>query len=382
MRDIIVIGIGVLNLGVLVYLVLNRKSSGGEGVKRKLEEVEKEIGRLEGRLKDEFRVSREEARNSQRQAREELSKSVDKMQSGNEKKLEQMRVTVDEKLQASVEKRFSESFKAISGQLEQVYKGLGEMQNLAAGVGDLKKVMEGVKTRGIFGEVQLGTLLADILTREQYAENVVTNKGTKDPVEFAIKMPQKDADSVVYLPVDSKFPTASYGKLVAAFEAGDKAGIVAAQKELAVDVKTQAKLISDKYLDPPATTDFGVMFVPTESLFAEIVRVEGLLEEVQQKYRVTIVGPTTLTTLLNSLLLGFRTLAIEKRSSEVWKVLGAVKTQFGKFGDLLAKTREKLEQTTKTIGEAEHRSRQLEKSLKDVESLPERESVKLIGDGE
>jgi DNA recombination protein RmuC len=307
-------------------------------------------------------------------------KQLDTMRDNNRESLDKMRETVDEKLQASVEKRFNESFKAISGQLEQVHKGLGEMQTLAVGVGNLKKVMEGVKTRGIYGEVQLGAILKDILTKEQYAENIATVPGSRDSVEFAIKMPGRGDDTTVWLPIDSKFPIENYSRLIEAYEKGDKAAIDAASKALSADVKTQAKKISDKYIQPPHTTDFGIMFVPTESLYAEVLRVPGLFDEIRQKHRVTIVSPSTLTALLNSLLFGFRTLAIEQRSSEVWELLGAVKTQFGKFGDLLAATKRKLEETANKIGDAETTSRQIEKKLRSVETLPAAESQKLIGD--
>ena len=323
---------------------------------------------------------RKETADNLEKLREITQKQLDDLREGNRDQLDKMRETVDEKLQASVEKRFNESFKAISGQLEQVHRGLGEMQTLAVGVGNLKKVMEGVKTRGIYGEVQLGAILKDILTKEQYAENIATVPKSRDTVEFAIRMPGRDDDAEVWLPIDSKFPIENYSRLIEAYDKGDKAAIDAVGKALAVDVKTQAKKIGEKYIQPPHTTDFGIMFVPTESLYAEILRIPGLFDEVRQKYRVTIVSPSTLTALLNSLLLGFRTLAIEQRSSEVWELLGAVKTQFGKFGDLLAATKRKLEETANKIGDAETTSRQIERRLRSVETLPVAESKKLIGE--
>lgn len=307
-------------------------------------------------------------------------KSLEQLRTNNEKKLEQMRETVDEKLRASVEKRFNESFKSISTQLTQVYQGLGEMKNLATGVGDLKKVMEGVKTRGIYGEVQLGTIIEDILNKSQYEENITTKKGSNDRVEFAIKMPGKDDESIVYLPIDSKFPVENYSRLLAAYESGEKSDIEKYTKALSADVKEQAKKISAKYLDPPMTTDFGMMFVPTESLYAEILRIPGLSDEMRQKYHVSIASPSTLPVALNGLLMGFKTVAIEKRSAEVWQTLGAVKTQFGKFGDLLEGVQKKLQESANKIESAKTTSRQIERKLKNVEELPEAESVKLIGE--
>ena len=245
---------------------------------------------------------------------------------------------------------------------------------------DLKKVMEGVKTRGIYGEVQLGAIIEDILNKAQYEENVATKKGSSDRVEFAIKMPGKDDDSLVYLPIDSKFPVENYSRLIAAYENGEKAEIEKYSKALAADVKEQAKKISTKYLDPPMTTDFGIMFVPTESLYAEILRIPGLSDEVRQKHHVSITSPSTLPVALNGLLMGFKTVAIEKRSAEVWQTLGAVKTQFGKFSDLLEGVQKKLQESANKIESAKTTSRQIERKLKNVEELPESESVKLIGE--
>ena len=313
-----------------------------------------------------------------RENRKEIADNLERLQAGNEKKLEEMRETVDEKLKASVEKRFNESFRSISTQLTQVYQGLGEMRNLATGVGDLKKVMEGVKTRGIYGEVQLGAIIEDSLNKSQYEENIITKSGSNDRVEFAVKMPGKE--SSVYLPIDSKFPVENYSRLIAAYDAGDKESIVVCQKALKADVKEQAKKISTKYIDPPKTTDFGIMFVPTESLYAEIIRIPGLSDEVRQKYNITIASPSTLPVMLSGLLMGFRTVAIEKRSAEVWQTLGAVKTQFGKFGDLLEGVQKKLQESANKIESAKTTSRQIERKLKGVEELPEAESVKLIGE--
>lgn len=379
---------------VLLIFLIVRKPKPAAIDTSKLEErlirVESELDKIAPKIEGEFRENRKEISDNLQGNRKEISdnlqliqKTVDtrvkSLQEDNAKKLEEMRLTVDEKLQKSVEQRFNASFKQISGQLTQVYQGLGEMKSLANGVGDLKKVMEGVKTRGIYGEVQLGNIISDCMPKEQYEENIVTKKGSNDRVEFAIKMPGKD-DLTVYLPIDSKFPIENYARLISAYDNGDRTEIEVYRKSLATDVKEQAKKISTKYLDPPQTTDFGVMFVPTESLYAEILRVPGLSDTVRQKYNVTICSPSTLPVILSGLTMGFRTVAIEKRSAEVWQTLGAVKTQFSKFGDLLAATKKKLEETANKIGSAETTSRQIERKLKDVETLPESESVKMIGE--
>ena len=402
--QIAIIVIGVINLALIIFLLIKTsKASNADATKlaaelaetsKRLDErmirIETEVDKLSPKLSDEFRESRKEITENLRGNRKELSDSlqniqktvdvrVKNLQDENTKKLEEMRETVDEKLKASVEKRFNESFKTISGQLTQVYQGLGEMKNLATGVGDLKKVMEGVKTRGIYGEVQLGSIINDILNPSQFEENIITKSGTKNRVEFAIKMPGKDEDSTIYLPIDSKFPVENYSRLIAAYESGSKEEIEKYSKALAADVKEQAKKISTKYLDPPATTDFGIMFVPTESLYAEILRIPGLSDEVRQKHHVSITSPSTLPVALNGLLMGFKSVAIEKRSSEVWQVLGAVKTQFGKFGDLLDATHKKLVESANKIESAATTSRTIERKLRDVESLPDKESTKLIG---
>jgi DNA recombination protein RmuC len=309
----------------------------------------------------------------------------------NANKLEEMRRTVDEKLQGTLDKRLGESFKQVSDRLEQVHKGLGEMQTLATGVGDLKRVLTNVKTRGTWGEVQLGNLLEQILTTEQYARNVRTKPSGQEAVEFAIKLPGRDDGDgkVVWLPIDAKFPKEDYERLVDAAERGDAEAVEQAAKNLEACVRSQARDIRDKYLAPPHSTDFGLLYLPTEGLYAEVLRRAGLAESVQREQRIVIVGPTTLAALLNSLQLGFRTLAIQKRSSEVWKVLGAVKTDFGKFGDLLESVKKKLDETGNTIEKAAHRSRQLERKLKKVEALPAAEAATLLanvragdGDGE
>ena len=342
--------------------------------------VEAIVGTITKGVHDGFRDNRQEIATNLQTIQKTMDTRVRDLQNDNAKKLEEMRLTVDEKLQASVEKRFNESFKTISEQLTSVYKGLGEMKNLATGVGDLKKVMEGVKTRGIYGEVQLSSIISDILSPNQYCENISTKPGSADRVEFAVKMPGRDENHETFLPIDSKFPVENYSRLIAAYDLGNKSDILTYQKALATDVKEQAKKIFTKYIEPPYTTDFGMMFVPTESLYAEILRIPGLSDEIRQKYNISITSPSTLPVTLSGLLMGFRTVAIEKRSSEVWQVLGAVKTQFSKFGDLLESTKKKLQESANKIDAAATTSRQIERRLKDVESLPASESTKLIGD--
>ena len=317
-----------------------------------------------------------------RETRETLEQRLEKLQQDNSAKLEQMRQTVDEKLHATLEQRLSESFKQVSERLELVHKGLGEMQVLAAGVGDLKKVLSNVKNRGVLGEVQLGMLLEQMLTPEQYATNVATRPGSKDRVEFAIRLPGRDSEGAVWLPLDAKFPTEDYQRLQEAQEAADPLAVEAAAKALEARIRIEAKTIADKYVAPPATTDFGLLYVPFEGLYAEVLRRPGLFEALQRDYRVTVCGPTTLSALLNSLQMGFRTLAIEKRSSEVWQVLGAVKSEFGKFADVLARTKAQLQTVANSIDQAEVRTRQIERKLKDVEALPGAEAAPLLGERE
>lgn len=309
--------------------------------------------------------------------RNTMEKKITDLTTDNNKQLEQMRQTVDEKLQKTLEDRISQSFKLVSDRLEQVYKGLGEMQNLAAGVGDLKKVLSNVKTRGILGEVQLGAILEQILSPEQYEENVRTKSSGAERVEFAVKLPGDD-DGVVWLPIDAKFPGDAYAALMDAYDTGDSALIEEAAKNLEKVIKSEAKDIRDKYLEPPYTTDFGIMFLPFEGLYAEVVR-RGLLETLQREYKVNIAGPTTMAALLNSLQMGFKTLAIQKHSSEVWNVLGAVKTEFDKFGTILEATQNKINQANaeldKLIGT---RTRSIMRKLKKVTGLPERQATELL----
>ncbi len=312
------------------------------------------------------------------QMRQTLEQRVRELQQENGQKLDQMRTVVDEKLHATLETRLGESFKLVSERLELVHRGLGEMQSLAAGVGDLKKVLTNVKTRGAWGEVQLGSILEDILTPDQYAVNVAVKKGA-ERVEFAIKLPgAEEGEECLWLPIDAKFPLEDYQRLLEAYEQGDQSLVEPAAKSLENRIKSQARDISHKYIEPPATTDFAIMFLPTEGLYAEVLRRPGLFESLRRDFRVIIAGPTTFAALINSLSMGFRTLAIQKRSSEVWTVLGAVKTEFGKFGSVLEKTQKKLQEASHTIDEAARRSRQMERKLKSVEALPENQAQLLM----
>ncbi|MBF0489762.1 MAG: DNA recombination protein RmuC [Candidatus Omnitrophica bacterium] len=299
--------------------------------------------------------------------RESVEKKLSEIQLDNSNKLEKIRQTVDEKLHETLEKRLGESFQLVSDRLEKVHQGLGEMQTLAAGVGDLKKVLTNVKTRGTWGEIQLGNLLEQILTPEQYEKNYITKKGSNDPVEFAIKLPREEG---VYIPIDAKFPKEDYERLMQAQEEGHYAMIEECTKAIEARIKLEAKKIKDKYIDPPYTTDFAILYLPIEGLYAEVLRRTGLCEFLQREYRISVAGPTTIAALLNSLQMGFRTLAVEKRASQVWELLGVVKGEFGKFGDLLDKTKEKLDLASKNIEDATRKSRTIERKLRDVQDLP------------
>ncbi len=302
--------------------------------------------------------------------RETMEKKLDALQKDNNRQLEEMRKTVDERLEKSLEDKMNKSFSLVSQRLEQVYKGLGEMQNLATGVGDLKKVLSNVKTRGILGEIQLGSILGEILSPEQYAENVATKKGSKNVVEFAVKLPAKD-DGFIWLPIDSKFPGDTYAALREAIENGDKAQIDIAAKTLITTIKNEAKDISTKYIDPPNTTEFAIMFLPFEGLYSEVVN-RGMVEILQRDYRVNIAGPSTMAALLNSIQMGFKTLAVQKRSAEVWQVLGSVKKEFDTFAKVLESTQKKLDQANKDLDTLVGvRTRQIQRRLKDVETPPE-----------
>ena len=310
--------------------------------------------------------------------RDTLSQSVSRLQEENSKKLEEMRQTVDEKLHATLDKRLGESFSLVNERLEQVYKGLGEMQSLASGVGDLKKVLTNVKTRGVWGEMQLGALLSQVLSPTQYEENVAVVPGAAQRVEFAVKLPGQ-GEGTVYLPIDSKFPIEDYERLLAAYDSGDQALIAGAAAALQTALRTEAKRIAGKYIVPPHTTDFAIMFLPIEGLYAEALRARGLTEELQEKMRVVVAGPTTLNALLTSLQVGFRTLAIEKRTDEVWQLLSAVKTEFGKFAGLLESTEKKLHAVTESIESASRKSRTIERKLRQVEELDGGEAARLLG---
>ncbi len=370
---------------------------------RRLQELRETVDKKLGEAKEDARLGREESAGTLRRFSESLNQQLAVVQASNDQrltemrqmvearleaiqkdngeKLEKMRATVDEKLHATLEQRLGESFKTVRDQLDKVHVGLGEMQSLAAGVGDLKRVLTNVKTRGTWGEVQLENLLDQILTREQYEKNVETRPGSGERVEIAIRLPGRQGEGQVWLPIDSKFPVEDYDRLLAAQDLGDVAGMEASSKAIESRLKLEAKSIHDKYIESPHTTDFALLFLPTEGLYAEAIRRPGLSDFLQREYRVTIAGPTTLTALLNSLQMGFKTLAIEKRSSEVWQVLGAVKTEFGKFGDVLAKTREQIQKAADSIDKAEVRTRQITRKLKGVEALPDAQTHKLLGAG-
>jgi len=418
---------------ILLALVLARLSrvASSTSFDVRIDALERHLERMERMLRDELARNREEAQGSARLAREEgtsligvlgdsllkrmseiagLQKNqldifaaqlktmtasnearLDKLretvedrlrliQEDNARKLEQMRATVDEKLHDTLEKRLGESFKLVSERLELVQRGLGEMQSLAIGVGDLKKVLSNVKSRGIFGEVQLSSLLEQILAPGQYETNVESKKGSGQRVEFALRLPGRDgtAEGIVWLPLDAKFPQEDYLRLVEAQERADAAAAEEAARQLERTVKEMAKAIRDKYLDPPNTTDFGIMFLPTEGLYAEVLRRPGLAETLQREFKVLAAGPTTLAALLNSLQMGFRTLAIEKRSAEVWTLLGAVRTEFSKFGAVLEKTSKKLQEAGNHIDQAATRTRAIERRLRDVQELPRVEAEALL----
>ncbi len=419
--------LGALILLAIVNIVLVLRGKESVDIKPQLKEVESSI---ENSIKDEFQRNRTENYENAKISREELARSLksfeDKfsqnikelnellrqkfgdfnlqqvennkqatdhikevektiekqlraIREDNTRQLDEMRKTVDEKLQSTLEKRLSESFKMVSERLEQVHKGLGEMQNIASGVGDLKKVLSNVKTRGVLGEYQLGNILEQILTPDQYGRNVATKKGSQANVEYAIKLPGKNTDEEVWMPVDSKFPIESYEVLVEMYEQGIPEQIELAQKVLFKTIEGFAKEIGAKYIDPPHTTDFGIMFLPIESLYAEVLRHPGLFEILQRKYKITITGPTTLSALLNSLQMGFRTLAVQKRSSEVWSVLGAVKTEFSKFSDQLSKVQKQLDTASGSLETLRStRTNQIERRLRVIETLDSMESKDVL----
>ena len=337
------------------------------------------LQRLSGTLTEQLKALSESNALRQAELRQAVEGRLTQLQQGNEAKLEQMRATVDEKLHATLEQRLGESFKQVAERLEQVHKGLGEMQTLARDVGSLNRVLTNVKSRGIYGEVQLAGLLEQVFTPEQYAANVATVPGSNERVEFAIRLPGQRSDGVpLWLPIDAKFPREDYERLLDAQDRADPVAAEAAGKGIENQLKLEARTIRAKYVAPPHTTDFGILFVPTEGLYAEALRRPGLMETLQREHKVMLAGPTTLLATLSSLQMGFRTLALEKRSAEVWEVLGAVKTEFGKFGDVLAKTKKKLAEASKTIDDAEVRTRAMTRQLRTVEQLPEHRVQQLL----
>ena len=372
----VVIGLigGVLIVAVVV--LLTRRGNKGAAT-----ELAKRLETIDRSLRDEFSRNREEAGASAKNQREELARSLEgvrsivdvrlrQLQDDNAQQIDKMRATVDEKLQGTLEKRLGESFKLVSERLEQVHQGLGAMRQLASDVGGLQRVLTNVKTRGGWSEWQLGVLLDEMLIPEQFAKNIKMREDTDERVEFAIKLPGDENGAPVWLPIDAKFPMEHYDRLAAAQEKGDPAAVETATKTLETQLKRCAKDICEKYINPPKTTDFALLFLPSEGLYAEAIRRVGLVQNVQRDCRVTFVGPTTLAALLNSLQMGFRTLAIQKRSSEVWNLLAAVKTEFGKFGDSLSAVKEKIDQASRKMEDVDVRSRAITKKLRDVEELP------------
>ena len=404
----------VVNLALLVRLLIRQRSAGADqavreelragreeaaGRSRELREevsgslgktaelLTTTVGQLGTTQKEQLESVTKQVRtlvesNQQRMdgLRATISEQLNEMREANEKKLEEMRRTVDEKLQGTLEKRLGESFKLVSERLDAVHKGLGEMQTLATGVGDLKNVLTNVKVRGTWAEYQLEAILEQVLTPEQFDRNVATKEGSAERVEFAIRLPGRgdDPDDCVWLPIDSKFPQEDYLRLAEAAREGDADSVAQSTKELLRSVTQSAKTISDKYLNPPQTTDFAVLYLPTEGLYAEVLRQPGLISQLQQDHRVVVSGPTTIAALLSSLRLGFRTLAIEKQASEVWQVLAAVKTEFGKFGGVLDKVKKQLATASNTIEETQTRTRVMARKLREVEQLPVGESDELL----
>jgi DNA recombination protein RmuC len=382
--NVLYLVIGALGTGLLVAIVLllGRRAGSGEGsLVGKIDLLERAQERSERMLREEMARSREEGANAAKAQREELTKSLEsvrsvvdlrlkQLQEDNSTQIDKMRATVDEKLQGTLEKRLGESFKLVSDRLEQVHQGLGAMRQLASDVGGLQRVLTNVKTRGGWSEWQLGVLLEEMLTPEQFAKNMKTRDDTDERVEFAIRLPGDENGAPVWLPIDAKFPMEHYERLTVAQESGDSIAVDAAMKTLETQLKRCAKDICEKYINPPKTTDFALLFLPSEGLYAEAIRRVGLVQNVQRDCRVTFVGPTTLAALLNSLQMGFRTLAIQKRSGEVWNLLAAVKTEFGKFGEALSAVKEKIDQASRKMEDVDVRSRVITKKLRDVEELP------------
>jgi len=378
MTPLLYLVIGLIGGGLLVALVLLLTRRGNQGATT---ELAKRLETIDRSLRDEFSRNREEAGAAAKNQREELARSLEgvrsivdvrlrQLQDDNAQQIDKMRATVDEKLQGTLEKRLGESFKLVSDRLEQVHQGLGAMQQLASDVGGLQRVLTNVKTRGGWSEWQLGVLLDEMLTPEQFAKNMRMRDDTDERVEFAIKLPGDENGAPVWLPIDAKFPMEHYDRLAAAQEKGDPGAVESAIKTLETQLKRCAKDICEKYINPPKTTDFALLFLPSEGLYAEAIRRIGLVQNVQRDCRVTFVGPTTLAALLNSLQMGFRTLAIQKRSSEVWNLLAAVKTEFSKFGESLSAVKEKIDQASRKMEDVDVRSRAITKKLRDVEELP------------
>lgn len=398
----IAVGVGAFN--ALLLLVLLRKSSGNndataQALQQSLQSLHEKLERIERELRTEITESSRGGRQEltqnlalfqqsqvqqltlmQKSIGDTLNQQLQQLQKSNADKLDEMRRTVDEKLQTTLEKRLSESFKQVAERLEQVHNGLGQMQKLADGVGSLQRVLTNVKTRGMFGEVQLEALLEQVLTIEQYAKQVETKPRSNQRVDFAIRFPGRGgADGEpVWLPIDAKFPREDYERLLDAQDRADAVAAEVAAKALEVRIRTEAKSIAESYLAPPHTTDFAILFLPTEGLYAEVLRRHGLMDTLQRDYRVTLAGPTTLLAMLNSLHMGFRTLALEQQASEVWKVLGAVKTEFERYGDWVEKVREQVQKAADTLDRADTRSRQMRRALKNVEALPEGEAQALL----
>ncbi len=374
------IGLGVITILLIVVILVAMKMLGDMLMGSQKQATDLQDRRL-AELNEQITLRNDTLQKTVNDMMVQIDKQLSSIQENNNKKLDEMRATVDEKLQKTLEDKISQSFKLVSERLEQVYKGLGEMQNLATGVGDLKKVLTNVKSRGILGEIQLGAILEQILSPEQYETNVAVRPNSTNVVEFAVKFPG-DEDGMVYLPIDSKFPGDAYANLLDAYDSGNQDEIENRAKELVKVIKSCAKDIKEKYLEPPYTTDFGIMFLPFEGLYAEVVR-RGLIEELQEKYKIVIAGPTTMAALLNSLQMGFKTLAIQKRTSEVWRVLGAVKTEFDTFASVLNDTRKRLEQANDSLDKLVGvRTRQIQRKLNSVTSLADTESKMLLDDGE
>jgi DNA recombination protein RmuC len=378
MSPLLYLVIGLIGGGVIVALFVLLTRRGNQDAATKLA---KQLETIDRSLRDEFSRNREEAGAAAKNQREELASSLEgvrtivdvrlrQLQDDNAKQIDKMRATVDEKLQGTLEKRLGESFKLVSDRLEQVHQGLGAMRQLASDVGGLQRVLTNVKTRGGWSEWQLGVLLDEMLTSEQFAKNMKMRDDTDERVEFAIKLPGDENGAPVWLPIDAKFPMEHYDRLAAAQEKGDLTAVETAIKTLETQLKRCAKDICEKYINPPKTTDFALLFLPSEGLYAEAIRRVGLVQNVQRDCRVTFVGPTTLAALLNSLQMGFRTLAIQKRSSEVWNLLATVKTEFGKFGESLSAVKEKIDQASRKMEDVDVRSRAITKKLRDVEELP------------